>query len=253
MVTKKENVLVDINVAGLILFLRRVYLEGKMKAGCVIELEDGIGSVRAMDIDGSVFVSCVSKIAEGFVGHWDLGIGNLDLMIKFLATVEEDTVKMKLYKNRLILRRPKHGSLRYLLTDVELVPTVVEDSGTGKQLVDQCQCSLPLIESVRDDTVKYIGMLGATEVLLSFKGQKVTLMGGSETDHQYSLMMGKAECPKSVDDFHLRFHGDSLIKVFNILEYGEKKKLPVLLFAEDKPIVIQQDKKNLWALLHSEE
>ena len=248
---KKSKTLI-VSTNRLVLLLRRIYLEGKMKAGCLIELEDGIGSTQAMDTDGSVFLSCSSRLADSSV-KWVLGIGDLDLMIKFLSTVEEKKVSLKLERNRLTVHRPKHGSLKFLLTDADVVPTIVEDLNTTKKLVKQCKYSLIITESVRDDVVRYINMLGTRNVTLKFAKGLVTLRGGLDTDHQYSLTMGRTERGDSAEAFHLQFYGDTLVKVFDILEYGEKIKKPKLLFGEDKPIVVKQNKGNLWALLHSEE
>lgn len=242
----REEGVVDVRSFGL--FLRRVFLGGIVES-CVVIFKKGIISVQAVDMSNSVFLSCKSSLS-GFSQGWELGLGNLDLLVKFLSSVEEKEVKFKVLENRLVLRRPRHGELRYLLTEADLIPTAVEDKGSVGKLVKQCDYKLPLTVSVRDDIVGFVNTVKTKDVRLSFGKEKAYLVGGADTEHQFRVNMGKVK--GLGEPFELCIYGDHMVKVFDVLEFGEKEK-PLLLFGDNKPLVVQQDADNTWALVHVSE
>jgi hypothetical protein len=241
---------VKVNGEALARLLRRVFLNGIVDE-CVLEVDEDC-RVQAMDMTGMLFLSCVEEIELGLEIKW--GLGNLALLCRFLDSAAEETIELEVSEERILLRREEHGELAFLLSEPDVVPTVVEDKNAINELSEQCRYGVALKEDVQQDFLFYMSLLKIKSVDLSVDSDgEVVVSGGLESEHQFSLDVGKARLLKSgkyvkpKKAFEVTVFGEHLASVLQVLEWGDDKS-PVIHFADGKPVIVKQDDDNLWVL-----
>jgi hypothetical protein len=232
--------------AKLLRLLKRVHLGGIIEEA-VVDLDSY--SVQAVDITNSLFVK-VSE--EGDVdGIGAIGIGNLSLVCKYLDTFKGE-VSLSQESNRLIIASKGRGKLKYLTTDPEFIPTAVKE-GDIETLLEPCVGVVELEKAACVDVSTYFGLIKPKSAKFSFnaKTKEVVLDSGLESDHQFTLPIGKGkvvEGAKVSSSFSIEVYSAQIDAIFSVLDWPGKHK-PSLFMAPEHPIVIQQDENNMWALL----
>lgn len=255
-----------IDGSKLAVFFGNVHLGGLLEE-CVLCAEGELLYVRAVDLTNSVFIYCEVSGAglELPAKVTQLGIGNLGLLCKMLDLAKQEPITMRYSGNRLDIDRGEHGVLHYLLSDPSVIPTVVEQADAIEKLEELCTSYTALSQVWQKDFLAYAGIVASKIVFLQVEDDKLVLVGGTSTEHQFRLVVGDVlplKKRKPVGEaFRLAIYGDHLKAVLQALEFtvqsataeqGKKitfdDQAPEFWYSEGKPLLVRS-KANVWALV----
>lgn len=234
--------------------LKQVHLGGIINE-CVMELEKGKATIEAVDITATiVFISTAAIGSKRLSG--ELGLGNLELFIKFLSTIKEPKLAVQISENRMMVtRKDKRRSLDYLLSQPALIPTRLrmneeDQSDPAEAFSNMVETRAELNDGFTKDFGSYIATLKTKIVTVEVGESDVVFILGPKSEHQFRLSLPLAE--ENEEEFSLRVNGESLAKILSILEFGEEDEPITIGFGDDKPIIIESEGA-LWAVSPSEE
>lgn len=230
--------------------LRRIHLGGLIE-GCVLEISNMRVSSMAVDPTNTIFLTA-GKMLKGIGFDSIIGIGNLDLLIKFLAVAKDEEITLNIVdERRLIVDRGSRGQLDFLLTETDLIPTRFDPGEEGLQkLLESGIYKVVLTDEIRQDYLQYFSIIGSKELTLIHNKGKVLFSGGSSAEHQFHLPVGAIEGSKAGNKakFKMQFYGDYLAAIMKVIEFETATKV-AMYFDEGKPLIVMQDNSNIWALL----
>ena len=244
-----------IKTANTLNLLKEVYLGGVINEA-IITLEKGKASIEAVDITASiVYISSASVSTKKLNG--ELGLGNIELFIKFLSTMKDPKLSIALTENRMIVsRKDKRRKLEYLLSQPALIPTRLrmnddDDNDPRDAFESMAETKAELDESFVKDFSSYIATLKTKIVTIDVDADNATFTLGPKSEHQFKLSLPITEDPTD-DDFTLKVNGDYLSKILSVLEFNEDDDPITIGFSDGKPIIIEAA-PSLWAVSPSEE
>ncbi len=228
--------------------LRRVHLGGII-GECVVNIEEGSVTIEALDCSNSVFVHASAKVADE--GSTVFGLSNISTLSRFLDKGEDAQLDISKKKGSdadwLVAKRKGHGSVRLLLTDVEEIPTNVNDDRAKDNILKTTKVVLPLKETICNRLVELISLVGASAIQLTSKGGTIKASAPRSDPQQFETSLGKVTKGKG-KDFSVKVFTEHLLPVLKELDFGDSKK-PKLLLGAKSPVVIQQNKNSCWALM----
>ena len=238
-----------------LMMLRQIYLGGLLEE-CMVGIKKGKAKVEAVDITNSLIVICNKSIASKDITT-ELGLGNLDLLLKFLSAVEDPKLYFK-YKDGAskfeLTRKDKRRKLNYLLTQPELIATQLqvdedlEDENPYDKMKNMMDYSVELSSSFMKDFLTYIGLLKTKDVSIEFDGEEeVTFICGGTNDHKFELVLSTRVEGDEGDPFEIKINGEHLGRIFNVVDFDDDNPA-TLSFAEDKLVMIE-DGSTSWALV----
>ena len=123
---KRKNKGDTIDRENLLRMLKQCYLGGAL-AECVLEIDDGDASVKLIDITNTITISSKMKVGSDDLNA-KLGLGDLDIIIKFLSSLDDKKLSFNNKKDHILElgRKDKKRKLMYLLTRPELIVTRIE-------------------------------------------------------------------------------------------------------------------------------
>lgn len=222
--------------------LKRVYLGGVVDECVLTAIEEGFAYIQAVDISNTIFIDVATNVPLPALGK--VGLGSLGMLCKFFDATKGSNYTLNLDQNRLVILAGQHGRLNYLLTQADLIPTTVDDSASMTKLLATCTHEIALTEEKAKDILTYLSMLKLPSVALSYCPPEAVISGGLESEHQFDLSLGTATGDAALP-FAVNVHADKLAAVLGVLEWGT----PVLHFAAGRPLIVEQDADNLWALV----
>lgn len=235
----------DIIREKLLTMLRQCHLGGALEE-CILSIEDGEGTIRAIDITNTITIFIKADIGRGI--DTELGLGNLDLIIKFLASMENKKVLISIDSNKQhleIKRKDSQRKLRYLLTVPDMIVTKMESKKKNpfKVLEDKLEYEVELGEKTIRDFLSYSGMLKEKGTVLKLKEvdkkKRLSIIYGDATEHQFEIVLDTDFEDSEDDEFDIHVNGEFIAKIFNVIDYKEDNP-PTLLFANsDMPILIK--------------
>lgn len=253
-----------IKVKPFLRFLEGVYLGGILNE-CLIEVKKGKARVEAIDITNSIIVAGTKKILSGNINA-QFGIGNVELLIKFFSSVQDESLSFKQKGNYLLFTvrgKSSHKKLEYLLTQNDLIATRLDllkdkkkDNTKHKnpigQIANSLEYSVELSASFIKDHCSYMGMSSSKNqvknefITISFdEDGQIEFIYGEKNDHM--LRLGLDSEIDEGDDFEIKVNGEHLSKIFMAIEYSQEDP-PTISFSEKKPIVIQSGNMG-WAIV----
>lgn len=249
-----------IRTRNLLNMLRQVYLNGILEE-CVLKVKKGKGMIEAVDMTNSLIVISENPIMSKDVST-TLGLGNLELLIKFLSTLEEDKV---IFKNKkkddykfFIQRSDSRRKLEYLLTGTDLIATKLESEKKKKKSVYQrmtgmMDYSVELTSTFIKDFLSYVSLLKTKNVLVKYnhKKEKISFVCGTTNEHRFRLSLSNPVEGEEGKSFNIKVNGEYLSRIFSVIDFNEEEP-PTLSFADEKPIMIENG-KTAWALIPLEE
>lgn len=255
---KKNKNLKVVKTASFLTMLRQIHLGGLLEE-CVLTIDNGKAKVEAVDITNSLIVISNKAIMSKNVNA-QLGLGNLDILIKFLSTADNDNLHFKYdvdsNTSGFELKKPNgRRKLNYLLTQPDLIATQLQSDEKKKKdpykkMVAMMDYKIVLTSSFIKDFLSYINLLKTKDVSLEFDGdEQVTFICGGTNDHKFELVLStKVESDgDESDDFNIKINGEFLAKIFMTIDFDDDDP-PYLSFAEDKLVMIENNNA-AWALV----
>lgn len=236
----------NIKTATLNRILKRVHLGGLVEECVLNEEKGGVNSIQAIDLTNSLVLSITGKTE--FEDFDELGLGDVGTLSRYLDSAEQET-DVELSGNRLVFTN-KFGSFKYLLSQPDLIPTAVEDKNIVKALVDNCTHEVTLQEEFHKNFSQNMALTKTNNASVTIKkGNKVSVSGGLDSEHQFTLNVGKANVIEETrnNEFTIPIYGTHFGAVLNVLDWTVRENLPKLMMSKGKPIVIKQN-KDVWCL-----
>ena len=212
------------NVEHLITLLENVHLNGTITE-CVLNIEGDQCICQALSISNMVFVECGIPFRYED-DQW--AIGDITTLLKYLKAYQGYKIDISRKQERLIFK-PKGGSiLRFLSNEPSLIPTYSEkweeqDSPvlTAKEAYDT---SLELTNEAIGEALNIIRMINpnSVNIVVSKKG-KVTIIGGTEADHQFDISIGSSDFGERV----VKVDTAVIVAVLAQLDFAAEPKLMV--------------------------
>lgn len=235
------------NVKDFSSILKKIYLSGLIPSCALVLKKDGSASGKVMDLSSSIMCSCEMICFNGDCEK-TIGLGSIDLLIKFLSSVtgKEVVVSFEGENRAVVSCEKKKSKLSYLLTDPELIPTTIpKPELIQTQIVDACHNSFKLTEDVASNINSYITMIGVRSVYIVVEDDEVKITGGSGDEHQFEVSVGSGD---NLDDFKVCLSADFVQKVLSTVDFGKSKDIEVLYGGETTPVVFVENKKIVFAI-----
>ena len=230
-------------------FLRRIHLGGNLEE-CVIKITNGIAEVAAVDISNSLYLHCQEDIP--IIGNHEVGITDLGIMCKLFSN-EDRKISMGFEKNKLIVSYQKHGTIRLALADPDTIPTtVVTEDGvrmykTYQKIIKDVVNEVKITKEVVNDYKHISTLLKTKGVVIKVNNGKVFLTSAPLEANTFKITVGNTEFKGSLSK---ELYSKYFTSIMDILDFENPDVVPKILFSEKtEPIVICQDKYNLWSLL----
>lgn len=239
--------------SNLLSLLTRVYLGGIVKECVLHSGDDGFCSVQAIDMTNSMFVD-VGMETE-LIGLGQLGLSNIGMLAKYLEHNADQEIEVSLAdENRLVLKTSS-SKLMFLLSEPDMIPTVVENPNMMVELVETYAYTVPLDKNHVDELLTYYGIVKPASISFEFTKNGTIVRGGLETEHQFTIQTNKPQKKAGGALGNMRavtvtVFSQHLMAVLSALVWSENE-IPQFLFTteENKPLVIQQNADCLWALV----
>ena len=218
--------------------LNDVYL-GNIIDECVVTFEDGKAYITAMDLTSSLLVQTSADIEHD---DGQVGIANLTLFVRYLNMIKDIDVTLKQQDNKFIIKPKSGGTVRYLLAEVDLIPSYKEewpDDMFEEELKEYAK-SMTLKQDSVSEFLSIMNLFNPNSVYFEVdKKGKVTLHGGQETENQFDVSLGKI---KGVDPCSVKVYGKLLAPILSAVDYGAD---PQLFLLQGSPVIVTTEKTNL--------
>ena len=231
------------SVARLVESLEAVHLGGIVE-DCVVRVKDSVAHIKAMDMTSSVYIQTECP----FDNKDDvLGLGNLALLIKYLKSYASANMELTRNDNTLIVKPDNGATLRYLLSQVDLVPTYNSEwdeleEDPIKAILAAHTLKVELKEETVKEFLKLMGLFKPNGVLINIsKRGRVSFHGGNETDHQFTLIVGDSTAQE--EPLSIKLYGANLSAVLSTLTYEE----PVFMYVVGSEVSIVME-NSAWVL-----
>lgn len=212
---------------------------GGITEECVIHFDGEHARIKAMDLTSSLYSETIAEIE---FQEAVLGIASLPTLVKYLNTIKDIDVNLVLQDEVLIFKPSIGATIRYSLSEYDLIPTYNEEWAEVDSLVDDT------IES-EEYTAKLVLKQGAVSDFLSAnqlftsnsadftvdKRGKISVSGVSDAKHKFTAQLGKIE---GLEAFNCTIYGKHLANVLNAIDYNQN---PVMHIKEDSDIIITTD------------
>lgn len=226
--------------------LERVCLGGLIEE-CLLHVgKDGIGNIAAVDFTNSVLLSVSGELGfqEGLYGF-----GSLPLLISYLKSCQDDDKVSYMISDdeKWLLLHKGYGKLRTRLIEPDLVGTALEKGKTPDMgaLIDS-SLFVALEKRFVDDALYYMGLVGGHGVEFNVdadSGKVILCSVDIDCAERFEIFV--ADIKGLSETFVVKIYGEQLRRVLTVLQLGDASGL---YLAKDFPIIIQQNKDNMWAL-----
>jgi hypothetical protein len=228
--------------------LKNVYLGGIIPE-CIININKKSFKIEAVDPTNTLIFIDSSIILKEKEKENQIGIPNINLLNKFLSTIEDKKLLFKLEDNNLILtRKDKRRKLKLVLSSPETITTALlkddEDEDTKQIMLDMQDYKIDLPKDFISDFLTYIGLSESKDVSMTYD-KKLIVTIGSNISHQFTIEVDKehvSKMKKKDKTIDLKINGDFLARVFSVIGSSA-----FLYIANEKPIVIQEG-TTMWAI-----
>lgn len=228
---------------------KKVYLNNIINE-CVLRSKDNHLYVQAIDMSNSIFLTCKSKQTTFPKGEF--GINNISLLIKFLDSLADTKIQIcyDVKHNTILFKRGKN-ELKYMLSAIDTIPTNVDVKKSPiKNVKSKMKYSLEITEKIKKDLNFYISLTSIKVIALTILPgtSSVILKAGNSVEHQFSVNAGKINT-EIKNGVNVLMNSEYLNSIMNVLTWEKEKEIPFLEFTDEKqPVLINQNKDNIWAL-----
>ena len=239
--------------------LKKVHLNGAINE-CTVTIGSGIATVEVVDITNSIIVLHTPQMDTGVaVGSKafsaSFGLGNMEVLIKFLSTLGDDDVKVEVSDagDRLVIAS-KNGrrKIDYLATLPDLISTRLrmdedDDEDYIERFQSMVEVSIEMDQDLIKDLVSYLATPKSKVATIEVEKDQIRFVVGTSTEHRFEVTT-KADCGET---FSITTNAENLGKVLANVDFGDSA-LPTIGLSDSGPIVVE-DGFCLWAIVPYED
>lgn len=222
--------------------LEKVHLQGVIDE-CLLEIKKGVGSIQAIDITNSIFVSCEQTID---MDDARLGLSKLSLICSFLNSggeflflVEEGSEdRWAIFKKR------GGGEIKSLLYEVDKIATIVSEDVEKDKILKDTPCKFVLTKEKCEELQYYMGLVGNDSVVFECVKGIVHARSVESAYQQFNLRLTSGDTKERVKtEIYTQF----LTPVLKILQFAEDSSPVEIYIGNGQPLVVSQS-NSLWML-----
>ena len=232
---------------SIIRLLNDVHLGGLINE-CVLVVKDKVCTCKSMDIGTTLYLETESILD---VPDTSIGIGNISLLFKYLKLYKDSEIQFSIEEERLIIKPKGKKAFKYLTTDSEWIP--VYDSEWEKEsplggVFDESTSSVVISKENALEFRNLAKMMGTKNCTISVEivdsVSTLSISGGDETDHQFSVDFGSLDIPPCSTVTSC----NNLLAILNTLDYTTS---PEMMIGNDGSIILKSS-KTVWGLRPNE-
>lgn len=249
---RKRSKEAKIRTQNFIDLLSHVHLGGLISE-CIVMINKGKAKIEAVDPTQSLVVVTTANIMSKHMSI-DLGLGNIDLLIKFLATIDDNDIAIK-HKQSVFTLKRKDGrrKLDYLLTQPEYINTklVEEDDKKDpyKAYTGLTTVNAELTPTFIKDYLNYVGMLKTKDTTVHVDEDEIKFTCGGMDDHQFELSLSSDVNYDADEPFESKANGEHMAKVLSTVSNEfDQNEPPIIMIGEGVPTVIENG-PSMWAVM----
>lgn len=214
--------------------LKSIWLNGTINE-CALKINNGIGTINAVDATNSIFVKAIAKIK---LPDDKIGILDIGSIIRVLDSCKEQSYLSYRIKDRVIyFKIKKRGSVQFTLGKIDVISTAVKDD--LKKINDMIESKTLLTFKLSQDVInnfKYFMKLFSSEVVTIevFQG-RIKIKGGFQEIKAFSFDVDSENLNK---DITVSVNAKFLLSIFDLLSIEEDKTC-VIGFEKDSPLIIK--------------
>jgi len=213
--------------------LTSVHLGGTIE-NCVVTVEGGVAHVLAMDMSSSLFIEVSADVD---IEDCQIGIDDLQLLLKYLNSLKDLDVEVSITGNRIVFKPEANPVVKFLLSEVDMIPSWDEEwvPGEAANEFEKYEGALKLDASKASEVIQMVSMFGGNISFDVSSRGVVSVNGGSEATHQYTIKLGVC---KEFKESCTPLLGKRILEVLKVVDFT---KHPVILLLEGEPVVIKSD------------
>jgi len=226
------------DISGLKKALSNVSLNGTIK-DCVVHIKKGTVRIQAVDLSSSVLAE---TSAECGIDDCTIGIGNIDLLLKYLRTVTDD-VKVQLKDNVLVFTSEHGSKVHYLLDECDLITSYDDEwpQDIISTLVKEYKYKIQLKEAPVSEFLSMLKLFGSNTAVVSVSDKKCFLHGGTEIEHQFDVLLGKV---KGIKELNNKMYSEYLFAVLSNIDFSEK----AYMYLKENDDIIIVNGTSMWSI-----
>ncbi|KKN43510.1 hypothetical protein LCGC14_0702330 [marine sediment metagenome] len=233
----------EANSKELLELLGGVHLNGTIDE-CVLQIENGKGSIQAVDMSNSLCVCCEGTVEGLEEGRH--GLINIGTICKFLDGVgDDDKVKLSIRDGKQLSLKANKSEIRTTLLSPDEIPTAVSKSGIKKKLLEQAEGSFAItLASIKE--VVYCHSLVPVNSAVFYENRGWLFARSPEGDQEFNVRLGKADNigPETSVEVYTTY----LIPILKYLLQQQEGDEKILVYMNNgKPLIISY-RNNLWAI-----
>ena len=141
------------------------------------------------------------------------------------------------------MKNKGHGKFSVVLLEIDMIGTKVTEDPKIKENVRNYAVKLKLKQNFVQDALNFMGLVSNSNVAFNVKNGKANFTSNVVDETQrFEVPIAEVENSK---DFSVNIYADQIQKVFNVVIPKENS---VILLKPEQPVIIMQDKRNVWAL-----
>ena len=248
LVTPKQAV-ASFTASSLLKILNAGHLGGAIEE-LVLTVEDGVGTVSAVDK-----TSCVFAFAQGDVGEIKnavIGLKEVGFFIKAIGAAGSEKIEFLVEDDRWFkLQMVNAGEIKILLTAPDMIPTAISNYN---EPIDKMKASVThamgLNKEAVDKFLYFQELVKNTTTTISVKNGLLSIGSGKYETRTFQVPMGPIAGP----DMTVVVFGEFLKAVLSVLDWSEGAcGKPTIFLGKDAPVLIEQDPDYFWSLSPSAE
>lgn len=262
--TKRSNENVTIKRLAFLDMLRKIHLGGAVNE-CVVVFDNGKASSEIVDVTNNIIILADSEInhkdksfriaSEGFTA--EIGIGNIEILMKFLSSIEDEKLNIKLSpEGDSLLLSSKKGNRRmnYLTSVTDLISTRLvshekDEKDFRSHFLEMPEANMYITQQEAKDLTSYINLSRSKIVTIVVEEEKAIFTIGSGTEHEFMVEIELDE--EAEDEFKVKTNGENFAKVLSACVFVDEDPTTIHVGPEC-PIVVT-DNTTLWCLTPMED
>lgn len=226
--------------------LKKTALGGAVSE-CLLKVKNGVGAIKVIDPSGNVYISTEERRLCTNRESFDVGLADINLVIKFLEAIEENEVTFSIKGNFLKFKVKDRENVKFRLVDTEKMMEDYENFIKGAEEINKnVQCEKEIDIQNFSDFVYYGDMFKINSALIEIKSGQLSIGSGNVEKIAFKSSLGEIEFDENLS---LSVFGNLFRKVFDVVN----NEIPIKIkLGRDCPVIISQ-KDSYWVFASSEE
>ena len=214
---------------------------------CLLKVKNGVGAIKVIDPSGNVYISTEERRLCTSRQSFDIGLADINLVIKFLEAMEENEITFDIKSNFLKFKVKNRENVKFRLVDAEKMQEDYKNFIEGAEEISKnVQCEKEVDIQSFSDFVYYGEMFKITSALIEVKNKQLSIGSGNIEKISFKSSLGEIDLEENLQ---VSVFGNLFRRVFEVVN----KEVPIKIqLGRDCPVIISQ-KDSCWVFASSDE